>query len=83
MRASDMAEQAGDRLMLVNLGLDLHLTPLPEPLLAPEEGYGWKVLWSSEAPCYGGCGTPPIENKGQWYLPGDAAVVLASFKKSK
>lgn len=66
----------GDRLLLVNLGLDLNLSPAPEPLLAPLEGYGWKVLWSSEWPCYGGCGTLPIQG-GNWRVPGHAAVVLA------
>src|SRR5205814_7935901 len=34
--------QAGnDRLLLVNLGLDLTLSPAPEPLLAPPEGSQW------------------------------------------
>ena len=65
-----------DRLLLVNLGRDLNPYPAPEPLLAPLEGCGWEVLWSSEDPRYGGCGTPALETEEGWKLPGHAAVVL-------
>ncbi len=34
-------ETAGDRLLLVNLGMDLELEPVPEPLLAPLTGLRW------------------------------------------
>ena len=69
---------AGDRLLVVNLGTEIDLTPAPEPLLAPPEGMRWTVLWSSEDPRYGGGGTPPVEDAdGRWCLPGEAAVVLA------
>src|SRR5262249_53056618 len=50
-----------DRLLLVNLGRDLHLPQAPEPLLAPPSGHRWQMLWSSEDVRYGGCGTPPLE----------------------
>jgi maltooligosyltrehalose trehalohydrolase len=67
----------GDRLLLVNLGRDLHLEAAPEPLLAPPEGCHWAVEWSSEAREYDGAGTPPIEDEAHgWHLPGHAAVVL-------
>jgi maltooligosyltrehalose trehalohydrolase len=67
----------GDRLLLVNLGADLDLEPIPEPLLAPLTGLRWEVLWSSEDPRYGGGGAPPPENEeGCWRLPGQAAVVM-------
>lgn len=66
-----------DRLLLVNLGRDLHLVPVPEPLLGSPEGARWEVLWSSEDPRYGGCGAAPPEDKeGGWRIPGHAAVVL-------
>jgi len=61
-----------DRLVLVNLGIDLRLNYLPEPLLAPVEGKVWKLKWSSEDPRYGGGGTPPLEVKGAWNIPGHA-----------
>jgi maltooligosyltrehalose trehalohydrolase len=66
-----------DRLLLVNLGRDLHLDQAPEPLLAPPEGHGWAVLWSSESPDYGGEGTTPPEAADGWRVTGEAAVVLA------
>ena len=65
-----------DRLLVVNLGRDLHLNPAPEPLLAPPADRGWGILWSSEDPRYGGSGTPPLEDEHNWYLPGRATVVL-------
>ena len=65
-----------DRLLIVNLGRTMHLEPAPEPLLAPPEGMDWAILWSTEDPRYGGCGTAPLEEEGNWHLPGHAAVVL-------
>jgi len=70
------SEVSGDRLLLVNLGRDLHLDAAPEPLLAPPEGRRWEILWSSERPRYGGSGTPPVETDEGWRIPGHATVVL-------
>ncbi|HJR61945.1 MAG TPA: malto-oligosyltrehalose trehalohydrolase [Vicinamibacterales bacterium] len=70
---------AGDRLLLVNLGCDLDLTPAPEPLLAPPAGAGWQVIWSSEAVRYGGQGTAPLNPDRQWHLPGECAVLLSAL----
>jgi maltooligosyltrehalose trehalohydrolase len=70
------AQQNNDRLLLVNLGLNLHLEPIPEPLLAPLEGHSWALEWSSECPRYGGCATPPIDTEKTWKIPGHCAVVL-------
>jgi len=69
-------EAGDDRLLLVNLGTDLHFEPAPEPLLAPPEEQDWQLLWSSEDPRYGGCGTPPVESERNWRVPGHAAVVM-------
>jgi len=66
----------GDRLLLVNLGRDLHLDPAPEPLLAPPEDCAWQTVWSSEDPHYGGLGTFPPESTDNWRLPGQATVLL-------
>jgi maltooligosyltrehalose trehalohydrolase len=65
-----------DRLLVVNLGSDLHLEIVPSPLLAPPEGYAWEACFSTEDPRYGGNGTAPLETDGGWRLPGEAAVVL-------
>ncbi len=64
-----------DRLLLVNLGRDLHWRPAAEPLLAPPLGRDWKLLWSSEDPCYGGSGTALLQTQ-DWIVPGHTAVVL-------
>jgi maltooligosyltrehalose trehalohydrolase len=71
-----------DRLLLVNLGKDLQLNPAPEPLLAPLENHGWRVLWSSESVKYGGCGTPPLETRANWMLPGHSAVLMEPDEQS-
>jgi maltooligosyltrehalose trehalohydrolase len=66
-----------DRLLIVNLGPDLLIGPLPQPLLAAPEGRTWTALWSSESARYGGDGTPPLEQPGgAWRVPAHAAVLL-------
>lgn len=72
------SESAGDRLLVVNLGTDLYLSPSPEPLLAPPFEKSWHVIWSSEDPKYGGLGTFPPDADDNWRIPGNAAVVLSS-----
>ena len=68
----------GDRLLVVNLGCDLDLRPVPEPLLAPPAGSRWDVRWSSEAVAYGGSGTAPVRPHSHLHVPGESAVLLAS-----
>ncbi len=68
----------GDRLVIVNLGADLHLTPVSEPLLAPPADARWDILWSSEDPRYGGAGTAPLDTGEEWRIPGHATVVLTA-----
>jgi maltooligosyltrehalose trehalohydrolase len=73
----------GDRLLLVNFGHRLSLTPAPEPLLAPCEGARWVLRWSSEEPGYGGSGTPAIESEEEgWCLPAHSAVLMISQPQS-
>lgn len=69
-----------DRLLLVNLGADLTLCPMPEPLLAPPAGRAWSLKWSSENPRYGGCGTPPLQTDGNWKALGQSALLLEPAK---
>jgi len=69
-------EAGDDRLLLVNFGVDLHLDPAPEPLLAPPDGMTWQTLWSSEDPRYGGAGTPRLDSEDNWRIPGHAAIAL-------
>ena len=66
-----------DRLLLVNLGAQVELPILPEPLLAPPYGYRWQTSWSSEDRLYGGGGTPEIFLTDGWRLPGECACVMS------
>jgi len=68
-----------DRLLFLNLGIELRLGVTSEPLLAPPaEKLKWRVLWSSESPQYGGRGTPEPETEElNWRLPGHAALLMA------
>jgi maltooligosyltrehalose trehalohydrolase len=68
--------EEADRLLLVNLGCDLDLTPTPEPLLAPPAGTRWALIWSSESIRYGGQGTAPLRTYPEWRIPGQAAMLL-------
>jgi maltooligosyltrehalose trehalohydrolase len=65
-----------DRLLLINLGLTLELTVMPEPLLAPPLGHDWSLAWSSEDPAYGGSGTAELRVDRPWNVPGQAALLL-------
>ncbi len=61
-----------DRLLITNFGVDLILSVVPDPLLAPPAEKQWDVLWSSEDPRYGGSGSAPPESRGEsWRLPGE------------
>ena len=72
-----------DRLLLVNLGVELHLNPSPEPLLGPPADTVWEIQWSTEDPQYGGNGTAPLDSELSWIIPAHAAVVLRPAKKKE
>jgi maltooligosyltrehalose trehalohydrolase len=74
------SDPGGDRLLLVNLGVDVRLIPLPEPLLAPPAGNHWELFWSSENPLYGGGGAASGESMNGWFIPGKAAFVFRPAK---
>jgi maltooligosyltrehalose trehalohydrolase len=77
------AEQSDHRLVIVNFGLDLHLNPAPEPLLAPPEHMEWNVIFSTEARQYGGCGVPQADTVENWYVPGHATIVLKPVERTR
>jgi len=74
------AEDGNDRLLVVNLGVDLPLAIAPEPLLAPPDlQHGWIPRWHSEDPRYGGRGAPALESEdGRWRIPAESATLLAA-----
>ena len=65
-----------ERLLVVNFGQQQTFSPAPEPLLAPPEGYDWQILWTSEAPQYGGLGMLRITTDAGWTLFAEATVAL-------
>lgn len=69
-------EPEGHRLLVLNLGRDLPMSVVAEPLMAPPDASGWQLGWSSEHPDYGGAGRRPIDPQGFWILPTDCALVL-------
>lgn len=65
----------GDRLIIVNFGIDFTFNPAPEPLIAPGQQKEWGLLWSSEFFIYGGEGIPPLTYP-LWQIPARSATVL-------
>ncbi len=77
LRWFDPEGQGNDRLLVANLGTELHLPVVAEPLLAPPEGHRWRILWSSEDPRYGGSGSAEPESETHnWRLPAHSALLL-------
>ncbi len=75
-------EEGGDRLLVMNLGVERPLTPCPEPLLAPVPGTRWRLLFCSESTRYGGGGASASDGTGPWHLPGQCAQVFASESRT-
>ncbi len=72
------ADAGDDRLLVINLGVAFDYIPAPEPLLAPSHGKHWRVVWSSDAPCYGGPGiVNPCSVEG-WRFPSASAVFFVT-----
>lgn len=65
-----------DLLLVVNLGHDLNLAGIPEPLLASPEGCYWAVLWSSEDRQYGGSGIAACAPPERIIATGHAATLF-------
>lgn len=70
-------DHSEDRLLLVNLGAQLDLTIMPEPLLAPPADLRWSLVWSSDDPLYGGPGVGPVVQRSGWRLQAESACVMA------
>lgn len=68
---------AADRLLIVNLGSDLALRSVPDPLYAPPDGHVWTLCWSSEDVCYGGIGQRQIDTREPWLLTAVTALLFS------
>lgn len=75
-------EDLGDRLLVVNFGIDFCFTPAPEPLLVAGINKTWQLLWSSEATTFGGRGVSPFQDPN-WKIMGHSAIVLGTTVKNK
>ena len=65
-----------DRLLVVNLGDDLALSPQAEPLLALPQEEQWQTVLATEDPVYGGAGAPAVAIDAPLMLPARCAFVL-------
>ena len=74
--AEVLALRYEQRLLIVNLGAEIRMDIVPEPLLAPPLDRRWELRWSSDSARYGGPGIIPIETKGTWIVPAHAAIVM-------
>lgn len=80
--------EESDRLLVVNLGVDLRLDVMPEPLLAPPANARWKLMLSSEDVAYGGMGQGEVETSWEgspellsyFTIPGRAALFFESVR---
>jgi maltooligosyltrehalose trehalohydrolase len=63
-------------LLLVNLGRDLTLIAVAEPLLAPPSDVGWTLIWDSEDVRYGGAGVLPVSADRVWKISACSAILL-------
>jgi maltooligosyltrehalose trehalohydrolase len=68
--------EGDDRLLVVNLGAELKLEVVPEPLLAPPRDRRWRLMWSSAEPAYGGCGAWEPETGEGWRIQAETAMLL-------
>lgn len=75
--------EGDEYLLAVNLGADLDLARLSDPLVAPaSQDRRWRLAWSSEAPAYGGSGGP-VPGEFQWVAAGHAATVLHASERGE
>ena len=67
-----------ERLLVVNLGVDVACVDCAAPLLAPPRHARWVTLWSSESLRYGGSGSPLDTDVGRMTFPGRSALVFGA-----
>jgi maltooligosyltrehalose trehalohydrolase len=68
--------EGDDRLVMVNLGTDLRLDSMPEPLLAPPIWGKWELMWSSEDYRYGGQGTRTVDTSKEFVIPSKCTLAF-------
>ena len=73
-----MDDENGDRLLVVNLGPDVSLRSVADPLIAPPADTTWQIIWSSGESSVWRSWHRPIRRQGMVYSRalGDGAVCL-------
>lgn len=71
-----------DRLLVVNLGSQIDIAGIGEPLLAPLDGKTWEIAFTTDDPKYGGSGFAPVSLE-KMAIFGGSAVVLAPKEKTQ
>jgi maltooligosyltrehalose trehalohydrolase len=74
-------EPHDERLLIVNLGIDIDASSIPEPLMAAGDGLVWVTRWASEDPQYGGFGASVVVDDDGWRIGGHSAVVLRPVER--
>jgi maltooligosyltrehalose trehalohydrolase len=72
---------ADERLVAANLGPDLPIRSIADPLAAPPAGFEWWLIWSTEDPRYGVEGQREIGTRERWTLSADTVLVFAPRPK--
>jgi maltooligosyltrehalose trehalohydrolase len=72
---------ADERLVAANLGADLPIRSIADPLAAPPAGFEWWPIWSTGDPRYGGEGQRDIDTRQRWTLSADTVLVFAPRPK--
>jgi maltooligosyltrehalose trehalohydrolase len=71
-----------DRLAAINLGPDVNLATVGEPLVAAPAGASWSVLWCSEDVRYGGGGVAACAPPAVLMAAGHAATIFQPVARS-
>jgi maltooligosyltrehalose trehalohydrolase len=71
-----------ERLVVINLGPDMNLAGIAEPLLAPPEHCDWMVRWCSEDRRYGGSGVAACAPPDRLIATGHAATVFHPLERA-
>lgn len=70
--------QDKDQLLIINLGPDLLVESVAEPLLASPSNHQWQLTWSSEHPKYGGDGIRSVDLEKSFVLTSGSALLFSA-----
>jgi maltooligosyltrehalose trehalohydrolase len=72
------------RLVLFNLGRDMHIRSIPDPLMAPPaDGLEWNLTWSTADARYGGEGVWLADLAERWVFRAETALIFSPMPRRK